>query len=208
MIRLLIADDHQIILDGFQSFLRDVTDMKVVAVARNGQEVLDVLETTEIDVIVLDINMPELNGVEVCKRVSKKYPHTQVIALSMYKRKSYIQRMIQFGARGYLLKDDSSEEIQKAIRSVVGGSTYFSSQIDLSLLPFQQESRSLTDESITQREVEVLQLIAQGLTNQEIAEQLFLSQHTVESHRKNLLSKLNAKNTADLVRLAMEKGLI
>jgi len=208
MIRLLVADDHELILDGFTSILRDADDISLVGTAQNGQETLDFIDEHNIDVLIVDISMPVLNGVEVCKKLSKTHPAIHVIALSMHKKQSYILRMIQYGAKGYLLKDDSADEIKQAIRTVVQGGTYFSSQIQLNLLDFQQKKRNNSLTSISTREEEVLRLIARGFTNIEIAKRIFVSHHTVESHRKNILAKLDAKNTADLVRIAMEKGLI
>ena len=207
MIKLLLADDHQIILDGFSSIFKEDRAIHVVGTAQNGKEVLDLLDRIAVDVVILDINMPEKNGVETCKLIAQKYPGIAVIALSMYKRVSYIQRMIQYGARGYLLKDDHTEEIRKAVQTVYSGGTYFSSQIEPSLLSFGRIKIS-EEKEITERELEVLKLISQGHTNHEIADELFISFHTVESHRKNILARLDAKNTADMVRIALEKGLI
>ena len=203
----MIADDHQVMLDGLVSIIENADDLVIVATARNGKELLQITSETEIDVALLDINMPLLNGVETCKKLARKYPEIKVVALSMYKKSSYIQRMLHFGAKGYILKDDRADEILDAVRQVHQGHLYFSSQIEPSLLAFDKIKQSDVP-SITQREIEVLQKISLGMTNSEIAETLFISQHTVESHRKNLLSKLNAKNTADLVRISMEKGLI
>lgn len=208
MIRVLIADDHQLMLDGLAKIIEDIPDMELAGTVLDGKAVLQFLQSHMVDIILLDINMPGLNGVEVCKRVTKKYPDVQVIALSMYKRQSYIQRMLQFGAKGYLLKDDRAKEIENGIRQVVAGEHYFSSQIKLDLFSLVQKGNQSQTHTITPREIEILECIAYGLTNQEISEKLFLSQHTVESHRKNILSKLQAKNTADLIRLAIEKGLI
>ena len=211
MIRLLIADDHQVLLDGFISLFDDVPDIEVVGTAKHGKEVLSFLEENEVDVILLDINMPVMNGVETCKKVSKKYPEMKIIALSMYDQQSYFKRMIQYGARGYLLKNDSAEEIEKAIRKVSDDGRYVSSQMQHALTSVEfisnnQKSKGVKD--ISERELEVLGLIADGGTDQEIAKQLFISFHTANSHRKNLLIKFDAKNTAELVKKAIEQGRI
>lgn len=207
-IKIFIADDHQLLLDGLAKIIEDIPDMELAGTALSGEKTLEYLDRNPIDLVLLDINMPGLNGVEVCKRITKSHPDTKVIALSMYKRQSYLQRMLQFGAMGYLLKDDRAEEIERGIRKVMEGHHYFSSQIKLDLVSLMQQKEHSMNPEITSREIEVLESIAHGLTNQEISEKLFLSQHTVESHRRNILAKLDAKNTADLIRIAIEKGLI
>lgn len=207
-IRIFIADDHQLLLDGMAKIIEDIPDMQLVGTALSGEDTLAYLKDHPVDVVLLDINLPGLNGVEICKRISKYHPEVKVLTLSMYKRPSYIQRMLQFGAMGYLLKDDRAEEIENGIRKVMQGEHYFSSQIKLDLLSILQQKNKAKSQEITDRELEVLECIAHGLTNQEISEKLFLSQHTIESHRKNILAKLEAKNTADLIRIAIEKGLI
>jgi len=208
MTRLLLADDHQILLDGFVAILQGVNDMQVVATASNGKRVLDLLDEHEVDVVLLDINMPEMNGVETCKKITKKYPDVKVIALSMHKRPSFIKRMMQYGAMGYILKDDDAAEIIKGIRRVMRGAKHFSLRVHDLVLEMNLEKRKSEGTEISEREVEVLRLISQGLTNQEIAEKLFLSFHTADSHRRNLVEKLGAKNTADLVRIGLERGYI
>ncbi len=208
MTRLLLADDHQILLDGFVAILQGVDDMQVVATASDGKRVLDLLDEHEVDVVLLDINMPEMNGVETCKKITKKYPDVKVIALSMHKRPSFIKRMMQYGAMGYILKDDDATEIIKGIRRVMRGEKHFSLRVQDLVLEMNLEKRKSEGTEISEREVEVLRLISQGLTNQEIAEKLFLSFHTADSHRRNLVEKLGAKNTADLVRIGLERGYI
>jgi DNA-binding NarL/FixJ family response regulator len=211
MIKLLIADDHQVLLDGFNSIFQGITDVEVVATAHNGQEVLDLLEEQEVDVILLDINMPVLNGVEACKIICKKYPSVKVVALSMYDQQSYFKRMMQHGASGYLLKNDTVEEIEKAIRVVMEGQRYVSSQLRdlLTSLDFiAGNNKEVYGSEVSPRELEVLQYVAEGFTDPQIAEKLFLSSHTVSSHRKNLIMKFDARNTAELVKKALERGVI
>lgn len=207
MIKILIADDHKVLLDGFLSIFQSYNQIEVVATAANGQQVLDRLKEVEVDIALLDINMPILNGVETCKKIKTKFPKTKVIALSMYRQKSYIKRMIQHGAMGYLLKDDSAEEIIDAITSVHQGKKYFSRQLSSDVFDA-QTNRDQKIADITSREQEVLNLIAQGLSNKSIGLKLSISIHTVDSHRKSLLSKFQAKNAAELVRMASEKGLL
>lgn len=208
MVRLLIADDHQVLIDGFKSIFDYEEGIQVVATALNGQEVLDHLKDTEVDVILLDINMPVLNGVETTKRITKKYPGVKVIALSMYDQQSYFKRMMQYGARGYLLKNDPIDEILTAISTVMEGQRYISEKLRDQLSSIEFLTGSKQDVEISTRELDVLKLISEGMTDTEMAEKLFISSHTVNSHRKNLLSKFNAKNSAVLVKKALEKGLI
>jgi len=206
MIQVLIADDHQVLLDGLVAIVDKVDDISVVATANNGKDVLDLLSQHQVDVVMLDINMPILNGVETCKKINAKYPDIKVIAISMHKKQSFINRMIQHGAKGYILKDDTGDHIIAGIRAVVDGGRYFSPRISDIVLGGQKESKTVLE--ISPREIEVLRLISEGMTNQEVANKLFLSPHTTESHRRNLLEKLGARNTADLVRLGLEKGYI
>ena len=208
MIRLLIADDHKVLLDGFVSLFRDQEEISVVGVASNGMQVLDILKGTEVDIALLDINMPELNGVETARRISKEFPNTKIIALSMYKEASYVKRMKENGAMGYILKDDSADEMIEAIQQVHIGQEYFSSQLKDLLLSQVLTQKKSSDARLTRREKEVLTHIADGFSNKEIADKLFVSTHTIDSHRKNLLAKLEAKNTAELVKKAMERGII
>ncbi len=207
IIKILLADDHKVIIDGLMATIAKHNDMKVVAFAHDGRQVMDLLKDQEVDVALLDINMPELNGVEVCKKISKYHPGVKVIALSMYDAQSYVKRMHQYGAQGYLLKDDGAEEVIAAIRTVYQGDSYFSPRVNKpeDHTYSAQSSASLV---ISEREMEVLALIAEGYTNGEIAERFFLSPHTVVTHRKTLLRKLDAKNSAELIKNAMEKGMI
>ena len=208
MIKLLIADDHKVLLDGFISIFEKETDLEVVATASNGIEVLSFLSTIKVGICLLDINMPELNGVQACKKIMKKYPAIKVIALSMYKQASFIKRMKQNGAKGYLLKDDTADELIEAIRTVDQGGEYYSKQLTQILMNNIFEKDDFNQDSITKREKEVLVLMCEGLTNRDISEKLFLSEHTIISHRKNLLIKLKAKNSVEMVKIALEKGLI
>ena len=209
MIRVLIADDHQVILDGFNSIFHQLEDIELVGKLKNGQEVLEFLESSKVDIAILDIKMPLLNGVETCKKISRMYPNTKVIALSMFDQQSYMKRMFQYGAMGYLLKDDTAKEVEKAIRLVHAGEKYISMELRDRLTNVDRivNPRGLAIE-ITSREEEVLSLLSQGLTDNEIGEKLFISFHTAKTHRKKLIAKFGAKNTTDLIRMAMEQGRI
>lgn len=185
----------------------DISSIQVVATALNGNEVIEKVQDNKIDIALLDINMPGRNGVEVCKYLSEHQPDIRVIALSMHKENSFVRRMKKFGARGYMLKDDSKEELIHSIKTVHKGETYFSPRLGTNI---EKKEKNLASEinTISEREIEILKLIARGNSNKEICSQLFLSIHTVDSHRKNMLNKFQAKNSADLVRLSIEKGII
>ncbi len=208
MIKILIADDHKVLVDGFVALFEKVDDFQVIGTVNNGKEVLNTLSTSEVDIVLMDINMPVLNGVETCKRISKKYPNIKVIALSMYREASFVKRMKQNGAKGYILKDDSADTIIEAIHEIYKGKEYYSDQLKNILYNQVFTKRSTNTTAVTKREKEVLALIAEGMTNKEIGKKLFVSDHTIISHRKNLIEKFDAKNTAELVKLAIEKGII
>jgi len=212
MIHLLIADDHQIFLDGLLSLLASEEDIVVEATARNGREVLTLLKTTTPDLILMDINMPVLDGLKATKMVADDHPEVKVIMLTMHDRADYITQMIQAGASGYLLKNSSRKDLLEGIRTVARGENYFSNEVTQAVMnsyraQAKQESRR-TEVALTPRETEVLKLIAQECTTAEVAERLYISPHTVESHRKNLLAKLQKKNTAGLAAEAVRLGLV
>lgn len=209
MIRIIIADDHKVLLDGFKMIFKDQAHIHVVATACHGLEVLDLLTVHEdIDIVMLDINMPQLNGIETCRKIAKQYPEVKVVTISMYKQASYVKRMKSYGAKAYLLKDDTAEEMITAIETVHAGKEYYSNQL-LGLLMNQvlYEPKDVLP-TVSDREKEVLVLISEGYSNKAISAQLFLSVHTVDSHRKNLISKFNVKNTAELVKKTMDLGIL
>jgi len=211
MIRVLIADDHQVLLDGLNTLLDSVQDLAVVGTAQNGQEVIDFVKENEVDVILLDINMPVLNGIETCKILTKEYPAVKVLALSMYEKASFIQQMLKKGALGYILKNTGQDELVEAIRSVYNDKQYLSKVVSdtlmQSLMGKSAASRQYIPE-MTRREKEVLTLIAKELTTQEISDELHISLNTVETHRKNLLSKFGVRNSVGLIKLALQRGLL
>lgn len=218
MIRLLLADDHKIIRDGIKSLLAEEPQIQVVGEAANGVELLDILTHTTAEVALIDINMPEMNGFDTAKRMKEQFPTVKVLALSMLDHENYINQMLDAGASGFLLKTAGRQELVHAICSVAGGTPYICSEIALSLLQKLRniqsgqrtsvENKEKTGSDLSKREIEVLQLIAQGYTNAEIAEQLFTSRRTIETHRQNLLEKTSSNNTATLIRYAISNGLI
>jgi DNA-binding NarL/FixJ family response regulator len=214
MIRVLIADDHTMFVDGIESILNQESKIKLVAKCFDGKAIFDILKTKEIDVILLDINLPEMNGIEVSKKLSKEYPNVKVLALSMFNEESYVTEILRNGALGYILKNTGRVELVKAIETVNNGETYFSKDVTETIMgslmkkPTVKKSSSFLVPKISRREKEVLQLIIKEHTTQEIADQLFISLKTVESHRSSLISKLNVRNTAGLVRAALEHKLL
>lgn len=211
MIRILIADDHQLLIDGLKATLKDVNDFSIVGEASHGYQVMEKLESgLEVDVILMDINMPSLDGLECTKMVKKKYPGIKIIALSQYDEKRFVKRMVKNGASGYLLKDSGKEELEKAIREVMAGRKYYSERLSIRLVEqeLKEENISALFPKLSKRELEVLNLICKEYSSQEISEKLFISFHTVESHRANLMYKAGVKNTAGLVRWAVENDFI
>jgi len=190
MINILIADDHQLLIDGIKTALQDVKDINVIAEANNGFQVLEKLESQiDVDVILMDINMPKLDGLDCTKQVSKKFPDVKVIALSQYDEKRFVKRMIKNGAFGYLLKDSDRDTLVEAIKKVHSGEKYFCDRLSMRLanLELKMENTKSLFPKLSEREKEIINLICKEHSTQEIAEKLFISFHTVESHRAHLV---------------------
>ena len=211
MINLLIADDHQLLIDGIKAALSGTEDINIVAEVYNGYQVLEKLDSgLHVDIILMDINMPKLDGLSATKMVHKKYPEVRVIALSQYDEKRFVKQMVKNGAWGYLLKDSGRDILLAAIRTVHGGQNYFCERLSMRLISQElkmEDTKSLLPK-LTDREIEILRLIGRELSSQEIADKLFISFHTVESHRANLMSKAGVKNTAGLIRWATENDFL
>ena len=214
MIKILIADDHTMFADGIESILAEEADIEVVGKCYDGEAVFTELAEKEIDLILLDVNLPKMNGIEVCKKLFKEKTDIKVLALSMFNEESYVTEILNNGAQGYILKNTGRTELLKSIHTVVDGQSYFSPAVTQTIMKGlvkgneNSKAANLNIPKISRREKEVLQLIVKEHTTQEIADQLFISLKTVESHRANLLAKLSARNTAGLVRIAMENNLI
>ncbi|SFQ05456.1 response regulator [Hymenobacter arizonensis] len=215
MIRIFLVDDHPIVRDGIRSLLEREAAVQVVGTAGNGQELLDQLPDTPTDLVLIDVNMPVMDGYETTLRLREEYPEVRILALSMLIEELYIGRMLDAGASGYLLKSTGKDEIIHAIRMVMDGKLFLCSEIGLGMLRKVLDwnanvtpASAVRSQLLSKREMEVLQLIAEGLTNAEIADQLFTSKRTVETHRQNILEKTQAKNTAALVKIALADGLI
>ena len=187
--------------------LKNEKDMEWAGHAMNAQSCLGFFINNTADVVLMDISMPGMDGVELCAAMREKYPGIFILGLSTFNQGLYIKKMMENGASGYILKNSSKEELIRAIHTVYEGGIYFSGEAGQALQEYQKSSMQELP-ALTSREKEILELIAQGFTNPQIAEKIFLSSFTVDSHRKNLLAKLNVKNTASLIRLAVERKLI
>lgn len=207
MIRVFITDDHPVVIEGIHSLLQNEKDIEWAGQAMNAQSCLGFFVSNTADVVLMDISMPGIDGVELCAVMKEKYPGIMVLGLSTFNQGLYIKKMMENGASGYILKNSSREELITAIHTVYEGGIYFSGEAGQALQEYQKSSLQELP-ALTSREKEILELIAQGYTNPQIAEKIFLSSFTVDSHRKNLLAKLNVKNTASLIRLAVERKLI
>ena len=211
MIRLFIVDDHPIVINGLQKALAGPEDIEVVGTAMTSAQALAWLESNTADVILLDINLPDMDGIDLCRLVTKTYPSSGIIGLTTFEHVSFVTGMIRSGAKGYLYKNTSEGELITAIRTVAAGERYLSQEANEKLIAKAANTRPSAASFIpklTRREKEVLELIYEENTNQEIADQLFLSVSTVETHRMNLCAKLDARNTAGLVKNAIKMGLI
>ena len=207
MISVFIVDDHPVVIEGIHSLLMNEKDIAWVGQAMNAQSCLGFFVNNTADVVLMDISMPGMDGVELCAVMKEKYPGIFILGLSTFNQGLYIKKMMENGASGYILKNSSKEELIKAIHTVHDGGIFFSGEAGLALAEYQKSSKTELP-VLMPREKEILELIAEGYTNPQIAEKIFLSQFTVDSHRKNLLAKLNVKNTASLIRLAVERKLI
>ncbi len=211
-IRVLLADDHKIFRDGVRSILEKEKDIEVVGEAANGSDVFELIKHLEVDVLVLDIDIGRPNGIEITALISKSHPETKILILSMMGLHDFVIQALEKGAIGFLLKNTGKDEVLTAIRSVSKGDSYFSREVSAILIEQLHKPASTrgnnTDIPISPREIEVLKLIAQEFSNSEIAEKLFISIRTVDTHRRNLLEKLGAKNTAGLVKFAIQKGFV
>ncbi|HNT49227.1 MAG TPA: response regulator transcription factor [Cyclobacteriaceae bacterium] len=196
-IKVFIVDDHFMVIEGLRALLQGAADIDFTGHATNAASCLAYLKKEQPDVILMDINLPDQSGIDLCKHVNENYPEIAVLAVSSFNQRSFIQNMLDSGAKGYVLKNVTQTELWQAIRAVAIGKTWVSAEV-VQTLRQRQPDRPV----ITRREKEVLECIAQGLTNPQIAEKLFVSITTIESHRKNLLHKLNVNNTASLVRQA------
>ncbi|MBN1668088.1 MAG: response regulator transcription factor [Anaerolineales bacterium] len=213
MIKIVLADDHQIVRQGLRALLQAEADFDVIGEASTGVQAIQLVERFKPDVLVTDMLMPELNGIEVTRQSIQYSPVTQVVVLSMHANEAYVVQALQVGAKGYVLKESSLEELVQAVRSVYRGQRYLSAKISeqtLELYLSREKAATLSDpyEKLTNREREILQMVAEGLSSVDIGESLVISSRTVESHRANLMRKLGLKNQAEVIHFALKRGLI
>lgn len=214
-IRIVLADDHKVVRSGLRSLFRSGGEFSVVGEAADGEAAIRMVEKLKPDIALIDISMPRLNGIDAVGIIRKKNPETKILILTIHENEAYVDEMIRAGANGYILKNAEKKEIFAAVRSIVTGGTFFSPSISKLMIEGfikrakdQLSSRSRLDQRLTKRETEVLRFIAEGLTNKQIAEKLSLSVRTVNTHRSNLMQKLNLHTTAALVQYAIQTGLV
>ena len=211
MIRVLIADDHQMFIDGIKSLLVNNKRIQIIGEAHNGFEVTEFVGKQAVDLILLDMSMPVMDGMEAMKIVKQKFPDLKIIMLTMFNTRDQIEKLLRAGADGYVLKNTGKEELVLAIETVMKGESFFSKEVTEQIMAGMQKkklaNRNAAIVELTEREKDVLKLIVKEHTTQEIAEKLFISTNTVETHRKNLVSKLNVRNVAGLVKYALQNGL-
>jgi two-component system, NarL family, response regulator NreC len=211
--RIVLADDHTLMRAGLRVLLEREADLVVVGEAEDGRQTIDLMETLQPDVLVLDIAMPNLNGIEAARQIVVKHPGIAVVILSMHSDESYVLRALKAGVRGYLLKDSAESDLVRAIRAVRGGKAFFSPAVGKTLLEdyvrqLQQRNEEDSYELLTSREREILQLVAEGNSNKDVANRLNLSPYTVETHRAHILHKLGLHTVPDLIRYALRKGIV
>jgi DNA-binding NarL/FixJ family response regulator len=207
--KVIIVDDHKMFRSGLRFLLNNVPNIEVIGEASNGLEFLEMAAHEQIDIALMDINMPEMNGIDATKQAMEKYPDMKVIVLSMHGEEEYYDQMLDAGVKGFLLKNSDADELISALEAVIEGRSFFSQELLVNILD-QKRLQKLRKEAVklSQRELEVLRLICDGYSNAEIAEQLFISQRTVDRHRANLLSKTGCKNSTSLVMYAVKNKIV
>ena len=213
MLNILIADDHKLFVEGVQTLLSQEVDLKVVGAVYDGASVFNELEKQEIDLLLLDVNLPIMNGLEVCQRLQNEGNTVKVLILSMLNEEGFIKDLLANGATGYVLKSAGKDELLRAIHSVADDVNYYSPEVMKTMMDALSSAKKIAKQQaklpkLSRREKQVLQLIIEAYTTQEIADKLFISLNTVESHRSNILRKLDARNTAALVRITLENKLL
>lgn len=203
MIRLAIAEDHQSLIDGIKLLLEYEENISIIGTANNGEELLKLVNLKQPNIVLTDIRMPKMDGIEATKQIKKKFPHTRVLAFSMFDQTEAVKQMLEAGASGYILKNSSLSEVLTAIKTVAKGDTYFDANININAL--NNETSKTKKGLLTKRQIEILELIALGKTSREIADELYIGTHTVDTHRKNMARILGLQGKGELMRYALEK---
>ncbi len=203
--RVIIADDHSLFRQGLKLILMELEDIEVVADVPNGKELLEIVGILQPDLVIMDINMPLLNGIEASKILARDYPEVKILVVSMYGDEQYYNSVIENGVKGFILKDADNSELKTAVRDILNGKTYFSQELLLRLIRSRQTPANI---NLTNREQEILELICQGLGTAEISAKLFLSDRTIENHKANLFAKTGCKNSLSLVIFAIKNNLV
>lgn len=213
--KILIVDDHEVVRDGLKNILNSMDNISIAGEAGNGEDAVKMYSSLKPDLVIMDISMPGMNGIEATRVIKEKDPDARILILTMHDNQEYLNQIIRSGAKGFILKNTDKEELLEAVRTVAGGENFFSKDISKLIIDNYIRSAKETEKTdaykevpLTKREIEILKLIASGYSNQEIANILYISYNTVDTHRKNIMHKLAIKNTAGLVRYAIEKGLI
>ena len=205
---MLLADDHRLFREGLRGLFSVQSGIEVVGVAADGAELVSLTESVEYDVALIDIEMPVMNGLEAAEKIFSTHPEARLVALTMHNDEAYYFRMVELGVKGFLLKNSDIDEVVSAVHEVCEGGSYFSQELLDSLVSNLKESQVEAEPLLSEREMEVLPLICQGLSNQEIADKLFISKRTVDNHRANIIEKSGCKNTAGMVVWAIKNGLV
>ena len=212
MYRIVLAEDHALVREGIKKIVEDFADLQVVGEAGDGLQLLELLKTLSADLVILDISMPKMPGIEVAKEIKRSYPRVKVLILTMHKMKEYLNDAIAAGVDGYLLKEDLAKELGSAISKIRQGMTYISTLLSNEMTSLFVQSRRVVPqrpaEPLTLREIEIIKLIAEGKSSREIADLLFLSFRTIQNHRTRIMRKLNLKKNTDLVKYAIQMGFI
>jgi DNA-binding NarL/FixJ family response regulator len=209
--KVVIADDHQLVIDGLKALIESNEKFSIVYTCSNGQSAIDYIQSNVCDVVMLDIQMPVLDGLETARILLEQFPNLPVLMLTMHDEKEFIQKALEHGARGYLLKDTTETTLIEALQHLVNGEYYFGGNVALKLADSEyvySKGRRTKHVELSSRELEIIQLICDEFTTDEIAEKLFLSNHTIKTHRKRILQKLEVKNVAGIVRYAIENNLV
>ncbi len=208
-IKVSLVDDHRLVVDGLASLLARENDIEVIAKAFTGKQLLASLKKEKPHVVLIDINLPDLDGITLSKKIKNYDPEVQIIALTMHKVRKFVFTMVEIGVTGFILKNADNNELVNAVRTVASGSKYYSPEVkDLFFESQENKNSERLQPRLTEREKEIVEMIAEEYTTHEIAEQLFLTPDTVETHRKNIIQKLNVRNTAGMIKVAIEQNLI